>query len=333
MYVGGTRNMKKKISLVLILCLMLTGCGSTDSSVDEKTEETTALTTASATEAVTTEDVVESSSTDSEMGETPDFTKGGIWTGTIPDGSIGKFIMYDDGTGVNTENSYSWDIKWAYFEKTSTLSVVYPEFNVTVKFDISEEDGVVIMTNPDGGNYYEYQGNDFEQADKEINEQAEARGDGEEKVDGATIVKKNGKEEKIYDTPVIMLDDEYITFELNSVFIEYDTDGNVAYAGMDYNVINKSEEHNAWIIFYDYYIGDTKVELNLSPMGHSFDSLLRAGKRTNGNQQYGDSIDIDSVEDLEGLSFSAQIYINDSIDSYGGGDYNYVTVLEFPQEQ
>ena len=172
-------------------------------------------------------------------------------------------------------------------------------------------------------------GNDRDEEQKMIADVQELSGNGEEKVEGATIIKKNYVTRKEYDTPLKILDDEYITIEITAIFIGENPSENNVYAGFEYNVINHTDRF-AWVVIYDYYINNTQVEINYSDIDRSFNNPLRGeGKALNKNM-YG-FFDTMTLEDLETLSFSVQLDINDTPNQISSSDQVYCKIVDFPK--
>jgi len=323
--------MRKDVFIAaLVLLSLLCGCGENVSEnmndSDNLTEDVVISTLNDASEQKTETEVT------TEEIQVDDYTKHGIWKHEVSTGSYEYFVLLEDGTGYNIYVKKTYDITWTYNESHNMFNIEFVGYPPGSNYTVTEENNLVTMKDMNSSFVFFYVGNDKDEEKQMIDDALELSGNGTEQVDGASIVKQNGVEEKKYDTPIIMLDDEYVKIELNSVFVERDGSDNIINAGIDYNVINKSEEHNIWVIIYDEYIGDYAVKLNNSPMNHTFRNPLRPSKRCDGNRYYGDVSTVTSIDDMEEYSFSIQVYVNDRLDSYGGGDYSYISSGGFPKE-
>ena len=318
------RTRRLRVTLLLVAMMILTSCGKTKMTNNEATTAVSAeikeveeeKVTEEATEEETTEEVVED-----------DYTKHGIWKHEIEPHVYEYFVMQDDGTGFLIWDKNISEIKWSYSVTLKRIDVTFKEWNTYENYEIEENNNVVMMKT---GNYtFIFMGNDKEEEQKMIADAQELSGNGEEKVDGATIIKKNYMTRKEYDTPLVMLDDEYITIEITAIFIDENPSENNVYAGFEYNVINHTDRF-AWVVIYDYYINNTQVEINYSDIDRSFNNPLRGeGKALNKNM-YG-FFDTMTLEELETLSFSVQLDINDSPNQISSSDQVYCKVVEFPK--
>lgn len=318
------RTRRLRVTLLLVAMMILTSCGKTKMTNNEATTAVSAeikeveeeKVTEEATEEETTEEVVED-----------DYTKHGIWKHEIEPHVYEYFVMQDDGTGFLIWDKNISEIKWSYSVTLKRIDVTFKEWNTYENYEIEENNNVVMMKT---GNYtFIFMGNDKEEEQKMIADAQELSGNGEEKVDGATIIKKNYMTRKEYDTPLVMLDDEYITIEITAIFIGENPSENNVYAGFEYNVINHTDRF-AWVVIYDYYINNTQVEINYSDIDRSFNNPLRGeGKALNKNM-YG-FFDTMTLEELETLSFSVQLDINDSPNQISSSDQVYCKVVEFPK--
>lgn len=318
------KNKKLNIMITLLVLTFISGCGNQTDKNNESKDLVDEIATKN--DASTSSDASEGNAK-----EVDDFTKQGIWSIEYDDGTTANLLLHNDGTGYYTSILELCTVKWKYFDASNKIQITFVDNdNYKVTYTVKESSNDIKMEN-DNGFVYSYEGGDLSEEEKILEEDTIARGDKEEKVDGATIIRKDMKEEKIYDNPKLIYDDDYCTIEVNSLFVEYDSSNTVVYAGFDFNVVNKSE-HNVWIMFLDNYIGDNEVDLNSSPIGSSWDNPLLPGKRSEKNIYFGEVNNVSSVEDLEQLSGTAQIYINDSLNSVGGGDYSYNIVYKVSDE-
>ncbi len=323
---------KKEIGRILAILLtltMLSGCGK-DSEVTE-TSDTTEETTVTASETDTEKATEVAVATETEPIADDDYTKQGIWSIEYEDDTTAKLILYNDGTGYYTSVLELCNVEWKYYKNSEKIQITFIDNdNYKGTYSVKETSSGIEMEN-DRGFVYKFEGTDLSEADKILEEDAIARGDYEEKVDGASIVKEDKKEEKIFDTPKVAYDDDNFTIEINSLYVQYGASGNVLEAGYDFNVINKSS-HNLWIMFSDHYIGDTKVDMSTSPVSNSWNNPLLSGKRSDGNIFCGEEIEVKGVEDLDQLSGTAHVYLNDSTNSVGSEDISYNITFKLSEE-
>ena len=144
----------------------------------------------------------------------------------------------------------------------------------------------------------------------------------EEKVDGATIRKGKDSDEKIYDNPIVLIDDDYIRYELNSILIGYDDSGKAICSGMNFNLINKSEDKYVWMTFTDCYIGDNSVSLD-TYIENMLAYPLYPGKRSDNCTIIGGTSTVNSIEEVENMLFTVQLTVNESADTVSSDDIIY----------
>ena len=325
--------MKKKSLVILIIASLLLNCSCSKSTTNETNVPTTevteeALESTKNDASEQTSEVVDKSTEEIQ----DDYTKHGIWKHEVSTGSYEYFVLLEDGTGYNIYINKTYELTWTYNEGHNIFNIEFEDYPPGSNYTINKENDLITMKSMNSDFVYFYVGSDKDEENKMVADALELSGNGEERVYGATIVKKNGVEEKKYDAPIVILDDEYVKIELNSVFVERDGSNNIIIAGVDYNVINKCEEHNIWVMTYDEYIGDYAVDLNTSLSTQSMKNPLRPGKRCDGTRYYGEVSTVKSIDDMEEYSCSVQVYVNDKLDSYGGGDYSYVAIAEYPHE-
>lgn len=327
------KHMKKtfkhiKIYQVFILIFMFlqSSCGKTDVKDNILTTEIQSSSEADILQEESTEELKEEITEDIVE---DDFTKHGIWKHEIEPHVYEYFVMLDDGSGYLIWEKNISEIKWSYSITLNTITVTFKEWNTIENYEIEENNSVVLMK---AENYtFIFMGNDKDEEQKMIVDAQEVSENGEEKVEGATIINKNGMTRKVYDTPLKMVDDEYITLEITAIFINENTYENGVYAGYEYNVINKTDRY-AWITIYNYYINNTQVEINYSDIDHCFNNPLRGESKAINKNEYG-LFDSMTLDDLETLSFSLQLNINDTPDQYGSNDQVYSKAFDFPKDE
>ena len=322
--------MRRRILSIVLATFMIcsTGCQKTDGSGTTEPVKEAVVTESMSEEKeeVSSEEVIEEETTEEVVED--DYTKHGIWQHEVEANVYEYFVFLEDGTGYLIYLKNIYDITWSYSPSINQIHVGFVEMGTGANYTLDDSNSVVMLK---GENYsFIFLGNDKDEEQKMIDEAMGASGNKEEKVDGATIIKKNGVTRKVYDTPLKMVDDEYITYEIISVFVDENCNEGGVYAGYEFNVINKTDTY-AWVTVYDYYVDNTQVDISYSDWEHSFSNPLRGGSKSLDNNKYG-VFNSMTIEDMETLSFSVQLNITDAPDGYGTSDQVYIKSFDFPKE-
>ncbi len=316
--------MKTKVAKVLlgtiIATILLCGCEEKEeasSKVDEvKTEE---IKQDDEAEKKPAEDVLKENK-EQEASEEPkateepviqkEYAPTGAWKTTTENGDV-YFIFYDNKTGFHVEATCVLSFSWEYNAISKAVVLRYNEEDWKYDFVIKQDGDNYSMSN----DYvtFSYLGEDTSYAEQKMEEYRALC----------------GQFVKIFDEPYVIIDDDNMKIQINSVYTE-GGNGKIDSVGFDYSVENKTDENYLWILWSDTVINNVPAKSGII-VERELPYPLRAGKSAEHCRLRWEVSSVATLEEALNIYGSIDVTVNNSNTTVSSADYNYVVEYDLAE--